>query len=156
MPATVSVPLASFAAGWNAVRFPAPSRTAKPSCTPAPPTIVPATLPPGWKTKASLEPSWPVRFSNPTNAVPSTLPALAPVTVQAVWSLSAAGPISVSAPELPTTLVTFANAGSEVALASCRSTLTAELRGEKSRLLTVGAVSSTTPPSSTPVSEPEA
>ena len=87
-------------------------------------------LPPDWKTKASLVVGWPVRFSNPAKAVPSTMPAFAPVTVQAVWSCRADGPISVSAEALPTTLVMLENAEIAVALAVSRLTLTGEPRVE--------------------------
>src|SRR4051812_27767664 len=128
LPATVADPLESAPAGWKTVReFPAP-RTAKPSAPPAPPVIVPKMLPPDWNVKASLVDGCPVRFSKPAKAVPSTLPAFAPVTVQAVWSCRAAGPMRVSADALPTTLVIEENAEIAVPLAVSRLTLTGEPR----------------------------
>ena len=96
-----------------------------------PPVSVPLTLPEGATMKASLDAFWPVRFSKPAKVVPSTVPALGPVTFQVVWSRVASGPVSVSAALLPTTRVMRVKPPvSPGAVASCRLTLTAEPRCE--------------------------
>lgn len=93
--------------------------------------MVPLTLPPARMTNASLVASCPVRFSKPEKPVSSTLPALAPVIDQTVWSKLGKGPTRVSLALLPTRWLIRANgAPSAVAAPVWRFTVTAAPRVE--------------------------
>ena len=101
-PWNVAVPAERI--GWYACSV-VPSSTANPSLPPVPPAIVPLIDPPAEKTNASFVTFWPVRFANPSNATPSTLPTFAPVIVHTAWSRNGTGPTSV--PPEPLTFVMF-------------------------------------------------
>ncbi len=114
--------------GWNCVSPPPARRTARASPPPLPPATLP-TLPAVSNRKASGVASWPTSCSKPANPVPSTVPALAPVMRQAVWSRSAAGPVRVSVAALPpTTLSMRAKTGRPLAAPVSRLTVTAVAR----------------------------